>query len=137
MSWFVRVTALENNYAPPAPPAEKSGGAEKSPWLQAAPPAPPAPPENCNNLKLLAEVRQTLEQFAIDLGFQWNELLDAGVVAELDVYQFANDWNKNTPEQWRCYINSIGLRARHGCPGLANRPTCNCGGKCRAFGEQS
>ena len=84
----------------------------------------------------LGKVRQTLEQFAIDLGFQWTELLDAGVIAEFDLDQFADDWNKSTEEQWRCYINSIGLRARHGCPGLANRPTCNCGSKCRAFGGQ-
>ena len=84
----------------------------------------------------LGKVRQTLEQFAIDLGFQWSELLDAGVIAELDLDQFATDWNKSTPDQWRCYIHSIGLRARHGCPGLAHRITCNCGGKCRAFGEQ-
>ena len=84
----------------------------------------------------LGKVRQTLEQFAMDLGFQWSELLDAGVIAELDLDQFATDWNKSTPDQWRCYIHSIGLRARHGCPGLAHRITCNCGGKCRAFGEQ-
>ena len=82
-------------------------------------------------------VRDALEQFAIDLGFQWSELLDAGVIAELDVYQFATDWNKSTPDQWRAFIGSIGQRARHNCPGLAHRITCNCGGKCRAFGGQT
>ena len=85
----------------------------------------------------LGKVRQTLERFAAELGFKWPELMDSGLIVETDLDQFATDWNKTTPEQWRCYINSIGLRARHNCRGLAHRITCNCGGKCRAFGEQS
>ena len=81
-------------------------------------------------------VRDALQKIAAELGFSWNELLDAGAITELDLDQFAIDFSHDDGDQWRCYINSIGLRARHGCPGLAHRITCNCGGKCRAFGEQ-
>ena len=87
---------------------------------------------NCD----LAHVRQTLERFAIEQGFTWPDLLDAGLIVESDLDQFAQDWSSYSVTEWRAYIASIGARARHGCPGLAHRVVCDCGGQCRAFGAQ-
>ncbi len=81
----------------------------------------------------LEAVRDALQKIAGELGFTWNELLDAGVIAELDLDAFAQDWHLTTPDQWRSFIQSIGLRARHSCPGLAHHIGCDCGGQCRAF----
>lgn len=103
---------------------------------QAASVATVAPVTVANPQSELDNVRQTLERFAAELGFKWPELMDSGLIVETDLDPFAQDWNKSTPEQWRAYISSIGQRARHGCPGLAHRIDCDCGGQCRAFGAR-
>lgn len=77
MSWLRDVLGSS---APAAPVSQANAGAEKSPWLQAAPVAPPAPVDLCRvELWLLEKLdciqsAKVLEIEAAQLGFSAEDL---------------------------------------------------------------